>query len=263
MSRWRELPASLDQRVRQLVVQLRRLKDRSGLSLAALAAKTSYSSSSWERYLNGRQLPPRDAVEELARVCGADATRLLVLHEVAAEAWTDEAAETDEAEEAAGAAPGAPTAPPPAGGGRRTTTVVLAAAVVALAVALAAVLLATRPWQDDRTTADPGHAHAAVGDTPAPFVFVQGRSRPCDVQRHDGDLKAGYSATRTTLMDLKSTGWEVLEAQCLLRYHGFDPGIADGSYGEKSKDAAKAFQKARGLVVDGIVGPDTWKELRR
>ncbi|MEU3353340.1 helix-turn-helix domain-containing protein [Streptomyces sp. NPDC037389] len=277
MSRWKELPASLDQRVRQFVVQLRRLKDRSGLSLAALAAKTSYSSSSWERYLNGKQLPPRDAVEELARVCGADTTRLLVLHEVAAEAWTDEVAETEGvagAGRAAGAAgspaegllaPGAPTTPPAGDGARsgprRTTTVVLAAAVVALAVALVAVLLVTRPWQDDRTTA--GHDHAVGGDSTAPFVFVQGRSRPCDVQRHDGDLRAGYSATRTTLMDLKSTGWEVLEAQCLLRYHGFDPGISDGSYGERSKNAAKAFQKARGLVVDGIVGPDTWQELRR
>lgn len=279
MSRWKELPASLDQRVRQLVVQLRRLKDRSGLSLAALAAKTSYSSSSWERYLNGKQLPPRDAVEELARVCGADTTRLLVLHEVAVEAWTDEAAETEVVEEAAGAtgtagspaegllAPGGPTTPPAGDGARpgprRTTTVVLAAAVVALAVALAAVLLVTRPWQGDSTPADHAHAATGGGDTQAAFVFVQGRSRPCDVQRHDGDLRAGYSATRTTLMDLKSTGWEVLEAQCLLRHHGFDPGIADGSYGERSKNAAKAFQKARGLVVDGVVGPDTWQELRR
>ncbi|MDT0450662.1 helix-turn-helix domain-containing protein [Streptomyces hesseae] len=278
MSRWKELPASLDQRVRQLVVQLRRLKDRSGLSLAALAAKTSYSSSSWERYLNGKQLPPRDAVEELARVCGADTTRLLVLHEVAAEAWTDEAAETEEVEEAGSPAegllaPGEPTTPPagdgartgprsgPRSGPRRTTTVVLAAAVVALTAALVAVLLVTRPWQDDGTAA--GHEHAVAGNSTAPFVFVQGRSRPCDVKRHDGDLRAGYSATRTTLMDLKSTGWEVLEAQCLLRYHGFDPGISDGSYGERSKNAAKAFQKARGLVVDGIVGPDTWQELRR
>ncbi|MCC3775236.1 helix-turn-helix domain-containing protein [Streptomyces sp. UNOB3_S3] len=267
MSRWKELPASLDQRVRQFVVQLRRLKDRSGLSLAALAAKTSYSSSSWERYLNGKQLPPRDAVEELARVCGADTTRLLVLHEVAEEAWTDEAAETEEAAEDGLLAPGTPTTPPagpdPRPGPRRTTTVVLAAAVVALTAALVAVLLVTRPWQDDRTAGAHDHAAASGGNTPAPFVFVQGRSRPCEVQRHDGDLRAGYSATRTTLMDLKTSGWEVLEAQCLLRYHGFDPGIADGSYGDRSKDAAKAFQKARGLVVDGIVGPDTWQELRR
>ena len=49
MTRWKELPAGLDDAERQLVAQLRRLKDRAGLSLAALAAKTSYSSSSWER----------------------------------------------------------------------------------------------------------------------------------------------------------------------------------------------------------------------
>ncbi|WP_143589234.1 helix-turn-helix domain-containing protein, partial [Streptomyces angustmyceticus] len=51
MSRWKGLPASLDHRVRHLVVHLRRLKDHSGLSLTALAARTSYSKSSWERYL--------------------------------------------------------------------------------------------------------------------------------------------------------------------------------------------------------------------
>lgn len=87
MPRWRALPDSQDQRVRQLVVQLRRLKDRSGLSLVSLAAKTGYSRSSWDRYLNGQALPPRRAVEELARAAGADPIRLLVLHEVAEQAW--------------------------------------------------------------------------------------------------------------------------------------------------------------------------------
>ncbi|RSO21862.1 peptidoglycan-binding protein, partial [Streptomyces sp. WAC 06725] len=88
MSRWRELPASLDQRAVQLVVHMRRLKDHSGLSLAALAAKTAYSKSSWERYLNGKKLPPKGAVEALAHACGTDPTRLLALREVAAEAST-------------------------------------------------------------------------------------------------------------------------------------------------------------------------------
>src|SRR5262249_47638656 len=83
MTRWKELPAGLDDAERQLVAQLRRLKDRAGLSLAALAAKTSYSSSSWERYLNGKKPVPRGAAEELAEVCGTPAERLLVLHEVA------------------------------------------------------------------------------------------------------------------------------------------------------------------------------------
>ncbi|CAM5660819.1 hypothetical protein SPURM210S_04271 [Streptomyces purpurascens] len=59
MSRWKGLPEELDPRVRQLVVRLRRVKDHSGLSLRRLAAKTGYSTSSWERYLAGRSLPPR------------------------------------------------------------------------------------------------------------------------------------------------------------------------------------------------------------
>ncbi|MFD0382807.1 peptidoglycan-binding protein [Streptomyces stramineus] len=126
--------------------------------------------------------------------------------------------------------------------------------MIVLVLALAATLLITRPWQDDE-----GPAPAATsGNTQAPFVFTQGRARPCDVRRADGELRAGYSATRTTLMDLKSSGWEVLEAQCLLKHHGFDPGVPDGSYGERSKEAAKRFQKDRSLVVDGVVGPDTW-----
>ncbi|MBH1935960.1 helix-turn-helix domain-containing protein [Streptomyces sp. AV19] len=241
MPRWKELPASLDEQAAQFVVQLRRLKDRSGLSLAALAAKTSYSRSSWERYLNGRQLPPRDAVEELARVCATDPVRLLVLHELAAAAWP--------AQE-----PAAPA------GARRipSRALVVAGAVTVLVVALAAGLLIARPWQGDD-----GGGGAPGGTAPSPFVFVQGRSRPCEVRREDGELRAGYSPTRSVLMDLKSSGWEVLEAQCLLRHHGHDPGLIDGSYGPKSKAAAQDFQKDRNLVVDGIVGPDTWAELRR
>ncbi|GHG65738.1 helix-turn-helix domain-containing protein [Streptomyces griseocarneus] len=250
MPRWKELPASLDERVRQLVVQLRRLKDRSGLSLASLAVKTSYSRSSWERYLNGKQLPPSDAVEELARVCGTDPTRLLVLHEVAAEAWSEGMGAGDGTDDVGGL---------PVRDRARRTTWVLVATVVALAAALVAVLVTTKPWQDD----DAKPADSATGNTQTPFIFMQGRARPCHVQRKNGELRVGYSATRTTLMDLKSSGWEVLEAQCLLKHHGFDPGIPDGSYGERSKKAAQDFQKDRGLVVDGVIGPDTWGELRR
>ncbi|MBC2874766.1 MULTISPECIES: helix-turn-helix domain-containing protein [Streptomyces] len=274
MPRWKELPASLDQRVSQFVVQLRRLKDRSGLSLAALAAKTSYSRSSWERYLNGRQLPPREAVEELARVCGADPARLLVLHEIAEEAWPSAASATSAASvtsvtsvtSATSAGSGTSPAPPalPDAAGLQETKRRLwlyIAAVAVLVVALAAALLAARPWKDD--DAHPKADAPSAMDSPSPFVFVQGRSRPCPVERRGGELWAGYSPTRTVLMDLKSSGWEVLEAQCLLKHHGFDPGLTDGSFGPRSKAAAERFQKARGLVVDGIVGPDTWKELRR
>src|SRR5690606_3889835 len=35
----------------------------------------------------------------------------------------------------------------------------------------------------------------------------------------------------------------------------------DGWFGKKTLAATKDFQKAHGLVVDGIIGPQTWGEL--
>ncbi|MFJ9898502.1 helix-turn-helix domain-containing protein [Streptomyces sp. NPDC091280] len=67
----------------QLAAALRELRTTTGLSMAALAAKTPYSKSSWERYLNGRTLPPREAVEELCRLAGEPAGRCLALWELA------------------------------------------------------------------------------------------------------------------------------------------------------------------------------------
>ncbi|MFF8413752.1 MULTISPECIES: peptidoglycan-binding protein [Streptomyces] len=37
--------------------------------------------------------------------------------------------------------------------------------------------------------------------------------------------------------------------------------VADGDYGAVSVDAVKQFQSARGLVADGVVGPETWPRL--
>lgn len=42
-----------------------------------------------------------------------------------------------------------------------------------------------------------------------------------------------------------------------LAYWGFNPGGVDGINGPKTKEAVKAFQKAKGLAVDGIVGSKT------
>ncbi|MGK7228471.1 helix-turn-helix domain-containing protein [Streptomyces hygroscopicus] len=325
MSRWKELPDSLDQRVRQLVVQLRRLKDRSGLSLVALEARTGYSRSSWERYLNGKALPPRHAVEELARATGTEPTRLLVLHEVAEEAWQQRVASSSSssssssagakddggrgagsrsAAERAGAAegpagsaeesaestefaasaeePGAPGERSAAAGGFRPPgvrrSVALAAVVAAALVGLGTGTLMPAPWRDDDGRGD---AARAVMGTPGPrpsgstatatatqgpgrYVFQMGKSYPCEVREGrtaGGGLGAGYSTTGTAV--LAGPGWDVVEAQCLLRHHKIDPGTVDGVYGQRTIAAVARLQKRAGLPADGIVGPHTWQVLRR
>lgn len=85
MPRSKPLPAELDPSARQLVTRLRRLKDHSELTMRQLAAKTGYSAKSWERYLGGTSLPPREAVGALARITGTDPVPLLALHEIAAD----------------------------------------------------------------------------------------------------------------------------------------------------------------------------------
>ncbi|MET9146107.1 MULTISPECIES: DUF2690 domain-containing protein [unclassified Streptomyces] len=62
-----------------LAANLRELRERTGLSLAALAARTPYSKSAWHRYLSGAKHPPRSAVEALARLAGADPGPALAL----------------------------------------------------------------------------------------------------------------------------------------------------------------------------------------
>ncbi|MFE2148061.1 helix-turn-helix domain-containing protein [Streptomyces sp. NPDC059456] len=66
-----------------LFAEMRRIKDASRLSYNRLADKTHYSRSSWERFLNGKQVPTRIAVEEFAVAAGADPEPLLVLLELA------------------------------------------------------------------------------------------------------------------------------------------------------------------------------------
>jgi hypothetical protein len=49
----------------------------------------------------------------------------------------------------------------------------------------------------------------------------------------------------------------VLELQQALTAAGYDPGAADGTFGEQTEAAVIAFQQANGLSVDGRVGPET------
>ncbi|ROV64942.1 XRE family transcriptional regulator [Streptomyces globisporus] len=136
MPRWKALPEELDPQIREFASQLRRLVDRSGLNINAVADRTGYSKTSWERYLNGRLLAPRGAVVALAEVTGTPQHHLTTMWELAERAWsraemrhdmTMEAIRITQARAALGelgtAAPGAPaggrSGRPSSGGGRR------------------------------------------------------------------------------------------------------------------------------------------------
>uniref|UniRef100_UPI000B29C3B0 helix-turn-helix domain-containing protein n=1 Tax=Streptomyces odonnellii TaxID=1417980 RepID=UPI000B29C3B0 len=88
MPRWKALPEELDPEVAEFASQLRRLVDRSGLSIAAVADRTGYSRTSWERYLNGRLLAPKGAIVALADVTGTNPTHLTTMWELAERAWS-------------------------------------------------------------------------------------------------------------------------------------------------------------------------------
>lgn len=88
MPRWRALPDELDPQVREFAGQLRRLVDRSGLSIAAVADRTGYSKTSWDRYLNGRLLAPKGAIVALAEVTGTSPIHLTTMWELAERAWS-------------------------------------------------------------------------------------------------------------------------------------------------------------------------------
>ncbi len=58
-----------------------------------------------------------------------------------------------------------------------------------------------------------------------------------------------------------SRGEDVRRLQTQLKSAGFDVGAIDAIFGPKTKAAVGAFQKAKGLDVDYLVGPKTWGAL--
>ncbi|MEU6353949.1 serine/threonine-protein kinase [Streptomyces sp. NPDC047072] len=71
-----------------------------------------------------------------------------------------------------------------------------------------------------------------------------------------------YSGTAQT--DYGDTGQRVVQVQCMLTKRGYSVGSSgvDGEFGRDTETAVKQFQTAKGLEVDGQVGPNTWAALR-
>ncbi|MGW9495498.1 helix-turn-helix domain-containing protein [Streptomyces prasinus] len=177
----------------RLTATLRSLKEHAGLSLTGLGEHTSFSKSSWGRYLKGETLPPREAVRELCRLAGEPEGRCLALWELAesessgrtarvpppARPETAPEPEAEPAKEPAeGPAPGDPAPPRPtpptatATAHRRSwrVTVVMVAvlAVTAGGVTAAALLLPPDRTPDDSRGPATTTTGAGTGATTGP-----------------------------------------------------------------------------------------------
>lgn len=78
-------------------------------------------------------------------------------------------------------------------------------------------------------------------------------------------VKKEESTVNVTLSVLKkgSKGKEVKTLQRLLISLGYSCGLsgADGDFGNGTLNAVKAYQRAKGLTVDGIVGLNSWNSI--
>lgn len=268
MARWKALPEGLDPVVVQLVVQLRRLKDASGLSVRQVAERTGYGESSWERYLGGRMLAPREAVEALAELADTDAVSVLVLHETARHAWKTDTADKDTDAAHVPAASEAAQLPEPeastedpvaqpevqarSSSRRGPNTRAVLSCVLSALVGAAVTLLVVQPWTS--TSAAASAKPAAVIPSPTHYS--------CRFTRIGGKWYAGNSTTSTDLVIDGMDGPEVAEVQCLLQHAGISPGGIDGVFGHLTLSAVIAAQQADHLDIDGQVGPETWAALR-
>ncbi|MGW4702867.1 DUF2690 domain-containing protein [Streptomyces sp. NPDC004285] len=163
--------------VKDLAGELLALKKASGSSFVQLSEKTHYAKSSWERWVNGKQFPPRDAVERLARLCETDPAPLLAL-------WDEEDARRSAPESEAGEEPeGREEAGDEAGDGRADGAAtsrrrrVLWASVV-LAVLLVAGSLLYAAFSDSGEPKD--------APRPKPVVTVAGPATGCTLTGCEG-----------------------------------------------------------------------------
>jgi peptidoglycan hydrolase-like protein with peptidoglycan-binding domain len=69
---------------------------------------------------------------------------------------------------------------------------------------------------------------------------------------------ANFALVKRGARDIEGTN--VRKIQLLLRARGAALGV-DGIFGPQTENAVKQFQGAKGLVVDGVVGNQTWSAL--
>ncbi len=109
-----------------------------------------------------------------------------------------------------------------------------------------------------------GHRDFSNTDCPGDWLYSQlPRLRKQVADKLNLQLTPEEQENESPSVDLKfgSTGSAVIKLQQRLRDRGFNPGAADGVFGEITEAAVKAFQRSVGLLDDGIVGINTRTKL--
>ncbi|MFF0738467.1 protein kinase [Streptomyces chartreusis] len=114
----------------------------------------------------------------------------------------------------------------------------------------------TRPTPGDKPSATSGNGGSTPAGTPTPTAPTTPATPPWISQC------TYYSGTELT--DYGDKGQRVVQVQCMLTKRGYSVGSSgvDGEFGSATLAAVKQFQSAKGLEVDGEVGPNTWAGLR-
>lgn len=105
-------------------------------------------------------------------------------------------------------------------------------------------------WQ---YTSNPLDKDVFYGDAFDWYDLIKGRS-----------TKPEQAEGRVPIVGVTKKGMEGVQVkglQTMLKEYGYYTATVDGKFGDKTELAVKAFQKAEGLDVDGIVGKATWSRL--
>lgn len=77
----------------------------------------------------------------------------------------------------------------------------------------------------------------------------------------NGECPYSSNATAASTKKSSNSTATIKAAQQKLKNLGYYDGVIDGSFGPKSKEALKKFQKDNNLVVDGSLGPKSKQAL--
>jgi len=138
---------------------------------------------------------------------------------------------------------------------RRVIALVALVALAGAGVAAGVVLLRSdEPESPPATTASVTTEPAAT-EPPAPPPPPPAAATQPPPETSTAPLTIELPETGSLAVGARGDAVETL--QTALRALGFDPGAGDGVFGEGTREAVRAFQRANDLPADGIVGATT------